>query len=130
MFINKITEESEKDSEGKVTNCSELIQVKEAIDKLDGESKTAVVLERDSQNFMVIGGGADNKYVVFAQLKGKNYAMANKFPVTKPLAEIIVNGKKGEFPSKRCMNLSMILEAAKHFADRGALAQVFNWETP
>jgi len=41
-----------------------------------------------------------------------------------------VDGKKGTYPSRRCLNQEMVLEAAKHFADRGALAQVFNWETP
>jgi hypothetical protein len=28
------------------------------------------------------------------------------------------------------VNLEMVLEAAKHFADRWALAQTFNWEKP
>lgn len=132
MFIKKIVEENQggKDSEDIVSEARELVQVKEAIDKLDGENKTGVVLEKDSQNFMIIGGGKDNKYAAFAQIKGKIYVMANKFDVLKPPIELIVAGKKGMYPSKRCMNLQMVLEAAKHYADRGALAQTFNWESP
>jgi hypothetical protein len=131
LFVTKITEEAAGNEEGVTTNCTELMKVKEAVDRLDGETKTAVVLERDSQNFMVIGGGKNNKYVVYAQLKGKPYAMANKFPIPGiEDSEITINGKTGVYPSRRCLGLSMVLEAAKHFADRGALAQVFNWENP
>ena len=132
MFIKKIIEEnlSGKESEDIVRENPELIQVKEAIDKLNGETKTGVVLERDAENFMIIGGGKNNKYIVYAQLKGKMYIMANKFDVLKAPIELIVGGKKSMYPSKRCMNLEMVLESAKHFADRGSLAQTFNWEKP
>jgi hypothetical protein len=131
MFITKIIEEnSNKEGEDIVKNCTELLQVKEAIDRINGETKTAVVLEKDSKNFMIVGGGQNGKYVVYAQVKGKMYVQANKFDVLKPPIELIVSGKKGNYPSKRCMNIEMVLEAAKHFADRGSLAQTFNWENP
>ena len=132
MFIKKIIEEdlSGKDNEDIVNEAKDLIQVKEAIDKLNGETKTGVVLEKDASNMMIVGGGKNNKYIVYSSLKGKMYIMSNKYDVLKPPIEIIVGGKKGNYPSKRCMNLDMVLEAAKHFADRGALAQTFNWESP
>jgi hypothetical protein len=130
MFIRKIIEENQagKDSEDIVSEANELIQVKEAVDRLNGETKTGVVLERDSDNFMVIGGGKNNKYVVYAQVKGRVYFMTNKFDVVKAPIEVIVAGRKGNYASKKCMNLEMALQAAKHFADRGVLAQTFNWE--
>jgi hypothetical protein len=120
MFIKKIIEEnfSQKEGEDTITEVKELIQVKKAIDKLNGETKTGVVLEKDSENFMIIGGGKNNKYIIYAQLAGKMYSMANKFDVLKEPIEIIVGGKKAIYPSKRCVNLEMVLEAAKHFADR------------
>ena len=131
LFIKKIIEENAaSESEDKETEVSELIQVKEAVDKLNGETITGVVLERDKDNLMIIGGGKDNKYVVHAEVKGTMYVLANKFPISKPPAEVIVGGKNGTYPSKRCVSLSMALEAAKHFASRGALAQTFNWEAP
>ncbi len=131
FFIKKIVEESStKDGEDIVNECTELVQVKNAVDKLNGEGKSAVILSRDEENFMVIGGGANNKYVCYAMLKGKTYFMANKFPIAKPAAEINVGGKRAVYPSKKCVGLSMVLESAKHFADRGALAQTFNWEAP
>lgn len=133
MFVKSIVEEhAGKENGESAKECTELMQVKKAIEKLKGEEdgKTAVVLERDDLNYMLVGGGQNGKYVVFAQLKGKMYAATNKYPVAKDALTLIVDGKKGTYPAKRCLNLEMVLEAAKHFADRGALAQVFNWEAP
>ena len=131
LFARKIIEEdlNSKSEEDIISELRELPQVKEAVDKINGENKTAVLLQKDSQNYMVIGGGQNAKYAVYALLKGKKYFMANKCDVYKDPVELIVAGKKGHYPSKRCLNLQMVLEAAKHFADRGALAQTFNWET-
>ncbi len=130
LFINRIIEEKlgsngEEDLE---TECTELIQVKEAIDRIDGEKRTAVVLKKDEDNFMLIGGGQKNKYAVFAKLNGKMYLMANKFPIPKEGMELTISGKAQVYPIKRCMGIEMVLEAAKHYADRGTLAQTFNWE--
>ena len=131
LFIRKIIEESTSNKdEDAVTEISELVQVKDAVEKLNGSTITGVVLERDKDNLMIIGGGADNKYVVHAEVKGTMYVMANKFPIPKPPVEVIVGQKKGTYDSKRVLGLSMVLEAAKHFASRGALAQTFNWESP
>lgn len=130
LFVTKIVEEdlSSKGAEDIVSKCNELIQVKDAIDRIDGEKKTAVILEKDSQNFMVIGGGQNGKYVAYAYVKGKKWVMSNKFPVPGEARELIVGGKSGVYPVKRCLGKEMILEAAKHFADRGTLAQTFNWD--
>lgn len=131
LFIKKIIEEDSAGKEGGniESNCSELVQVKEAVDRLNGESKTAVVLKRDEQNFMIIGGGKEGKYVVTAHFKGKLYYLTNKFNIPKAPIELLVGGKSGMYQSKRCVSISMALEAAKHFADRGSLAQVFSWDT-
>jgi len=128
MYIKNIIEETSGEDGESVAVCGELIEVKNAIERLDGQKKTAVILQKDMKNFMVIGGGKE-KYVVFAQINGKKYSASNKYDVYKAPIELIVGGKNSEYPSKKCLSLSMVLEAAKHYADRGALAQVFNWET-
>jgi len=131
MFVKKIIEENAAKENGESEkDCTELVQVKKAIEKLDGEGKTATVLRNDEKNFMLVGGGLNGKYIVLACLKGKMYAATNKYAVPKDSIELTVNGKKETYPSKRCLNLEMVLEAAKHYADRGALAQVFDWERP
>lgn len=130
MFIKTIVEEgiSSREKDDIVTQCTELVQVKGAIDRLNGESKTAVALKLDEDNLMIIGGGTNKKYVVFAKLDGKSYYMANKFPITSEPMTINFAKKKSSFPARRCLGLDMVLEAAKHFAHRGTLAQTFNWE--
>lgn len=130
MFIKNIIEEgtSLRDKDDIVTECTELVQVKRAIDKLDGVNKTAVVLKLDEDNLMIVGGGANNKYVVFAKVGGKNYYMANKFDIKKEPMTINVAKNKSKYPSRRCFGIDMVLESAKHFAHRGTLAQTFNWE--
>ena len=130
MFIKTIIEEgiSAKEKDDIVTTCTELVQVKQAIDRLNGESKTAVVLKLDEDNLMIIGGGTNKKYVVFSKLDGKSYYMANKFPVTSEPMMITVAKQKGKYPARRCLGIDMVLESAKHFAHRGVLAQTFNWE--
>jgi hypothetical protein len=129
MFIKKIVEEgiSGKEKDDIVTTPTELVEVKGAIDRLNGETKTAVVLKLDEDNLMIIGGG-NKKYIVFAKLDGKSYYMANKFPVSNEPMTINFAKKKSSFPARRCLGLDMVLESAKHFAHRGALAQTFNWE--
>jgi len=130
MFIRTIVEEgiSAKEKDDIITNCTELVEVKQAIDRLDGVNKTAVVLKLDDNNLMIVGGGENGKYIVFAKVDGKNYYMANKFDIAKDPMTITVAKQKGKYPSRRCLNLDMVLESAKHFAHRGTLAQTFNWE--
>jgi len=131
IFIKKIIEENRtgaEENEDIVSECSELPPVKDAIDRLNGETKTAVVLEKDSNNYMIVGGGNGGKYIVYAEVKGKMYIMSNKFPIPKGPIELTVGGKTSSYEVKHCMGLDMVLEAAKHYADRGALAQTFNWE--
>lgn len=130
MFIRMIIEENPNNSEEDVTTeCTELIQVKKAIESLNGTNKTAIFLKKDESNYMVIGGGLDNKYIVRAISQNKAYNMSNKFDGHKDPSEINVGGKIKSYPSRKVMNLDMVLESAKHFADRGSLAQTFNWET-
>ena len=131
LFIKTIIEEdlTNKNGEDIETTCTELPQVKQAIDAIDGKNKTAVILKKDGENLMIIGGGQNGKFIVTAHLKGKAWHMANKFQVNKDPVELVVGGKAGTYAAKRCLNLEMVLEAAKHFADRGALAQTFDWET-
>ncbi|MGI6589892.1 MAG: hypothetical protein ACOX1V_04515 [Candidatus Iainarchaeum sp.] len=130
MFIKNIIEEgvSSKDKDDIVTECTKLVQVKEAIERMDGVNKTAVVLQLDENNLMIVGGGADNKFVVFAKLGGKDYYMANKFDSKKDFFNITVAKKKHKYPSRRCFGIDTVLESAKHFAHRGTLTQVFTWE--
>jgi hypothetical protein len=130
MFIKTIIEEgvSSRDKDDLVTDCTELVQVKQAIERLDGVNKTAVVLKLDEDNLMIIGGGANNKFIVFAKLNGKNYYMASKFDIKKEPISVNVAKKKDKYPSRRCFGLDMVLESAKHFAHRGTLVQTFNWE--
>ncbi len=132
IFIKKIIEENRtgaEENEDIISDCSELPPVRDAIERLNGENKTAVVLEKDDKNYMIIGGGNGGKYVVYAEIKGKMYTMANKFPIPKGPTEVNVGGKTTEYASKYCVGIDMVLEAAKHYADRGALAQTFNWES-
>ncbi|HNV00817.1 MAG TPA: hypothetical protein PKK60_00115 [archaeon] len=129
MFIDKIIEENPKsDGEDIESKCTELIEVKDAIKRLNGESKTAVILKKNDNNYMIIGGG-NKGYVVTAMVNGKNYSMSNKFDVVKESSEISVGGKVKIYPSRKVHNLDRVLESAKHFASRGTLAQTFNWET-
>ncbi|MEK6959394.1 MAG: Imm1 family immunity protein [archaeon] len=130
MFISKIIEKnSNKDKGDAEKACTEMIMVKEAIERLKGhEDKTVVVLEKDSKNYMLVGGGKDGKYIVTALSKGKKYVAANKYAVPKPEVELFIEGKTESYPAKRVLNLEMTLEAAKQYAHRGALAQVFDWE--
>lgn len=124
-----IEENPKSDGEDIENKCTELIQVKDAIERLNGESKTAVILKKNDNNYMIIGGGKNKAYVVTAMVNGKNYAMSNKFDVVKEASEINVGGKTKNYPSRKVHNLDRVLESAKHFASRGSLAQTFNWET-
>ena len=125
MIVEENPENREEDIE---TVCEELIMVKDAIEKLDGSTKTAVILKRDENNYMIIGSGLGNKYVVSATVNGKSYSMSSKFDVKKEDVELIVAGRKRVVSSNKYFTLEMVLQAAKHFADRGALAQTFNWD--
>jgi len=129
MFVKMIVEENPENREEDIeTVCEELIMVKDAIEKLDGSTKTAVILKRDENNYMIIGSGLGNKYVVSATVNGKSYSMSSKFDVKKEDVELIVAGRKRVVSSNKYFTLEMVLQAAKHFADRGALAQTFNWD--
>lgn len=129
MYIKSIVEENPNvDLEEVVSECSELIQVKKAIEKLDGEKKTAVILKKDDFNYMIVGGGSNNNYVVLAIIGNKRYTMSNKFALIKEPIEITVGKKTKSYLSRKVVNLEMVLQSAKHFASRGSLAQTFNWE--
>jgi len=130
MFITKIIEKnSNKEKGDSEKTCTEMIQVKDAVERLKGhEERTVIILEKDSKNMMVIGGGKGGKYIVTAQIKDKKYVAANKYAIPKPAVDLFIEGKTESYPAKRVLNLEMTLEAAKQYAHRGALAQVFDWE--
>ena len=53
---------------------------------------------------MIVGGGADNKFVVLVKLGGKDYYMANKFD-SKKIFLILLLQRKHKYPSRRCFGI-------------------------
>ena len=106
-------------------------QIQVAIQNLDGQHATMVVLEATQEIHMAICGGTNGWCVVgVVAPEKKHYCLTDPAVLENP-GEIIglpVTGTSGGYPREMLVPLSMALGVAKLFAEQGKLAENVVWK--
>lgn len=103
-------------------------QVEAAILSLDGISRTIVKLTLDEDAYLIVAGGSDENYMVFATKD--NGVLSHLTDESKPASRILldVGGQPGEYAAKRCVSSGTALAAAKTYFENGQLRSDLKWE--
>ena len=108
-------------------------QIEEAIDDLDGNGHSIVVLQKEivGGEYMVIGGGgSDHRYVCFIRTpepNGLDWQLINPSGSTSLTAKILVS-EMVELSLKDCVTYTDVLQAAHTYALSGTKDESLRWE--
>ena len=107
-----------------VTNWN---QIDEAIAALDGRSRTLVTLEGEGEVHMAIGGG-DGRYVVYVTFDNEEFEyLVDRSQVGHGRFNLMVGGQMGDYLERWCVELPIVLQAARLFAETGQVERSV-WE--
>jgi hypothetical protein len=131
MFITKFSTENWQGNQNNITlnPGNTWLEIAQAIQELDGKSKTLVTLETDNETHLTIGGGA-GKYVVYLTFDNETFYYLSDPTHKDQEVSLIVGGQEGFYPAKLCINnLDIVLQAAETFAKYGTIEKSLTWET-
>jgi hypothetical protein len=129
MFISKFSSEDWQNNQNTevlhpATNWQE---IEKAIQELDGKHRTLVTLETDGEAHLAIGGGPD-KFIVYLTFDNEVFYYLCGFTKSNLEESLLVGGQEGLYPAKFCVEIDLILQVAKTFAEFGAMDQTVVWE--
>jgi hypothetical protein len=104
------------------------IEIERAIRTLDGKEHTSVMIRKDEETYMSIGGGP-NAYTLtalFENQRGPYYLLDQSRRNGDVL--LVVGGQSIDVPAKMVVPLGMVLIVAKSFAERGELQEGMSWQ--
>lgn len=103
--------------------------IESAIRRMDGNLCSLLILGiGDPAPHMGIGGGDDNRYIVY--VTPDNWVFYNLInPNATPGQQLLVaGGQPAEYPNRQCVGLSEVLCAAKTYSETGQLNPSLVWE--
>ncbi len=129
MFITKFSVEDWINNQnlGCTKPASVWSDIELAIRSLDGQTKTLVTLETEGETHMSIGGG-QGKYVVYATFDNETFYSLIDPSKSDQNESIVIGGQKGLYSTKSCVDLEIVLQSAKKFAESGKMLNSAVWE--
>ncbi|SFE97117.1 Immunity protein Imm1 [Paenibacillus algorifonticola] len=103
--------------------------IEKILTELNGDNKTQVLLSKDEDIHMGIGGGNSGLYNVYATFD--NISFFNLLDSSKSedkIIQLVTGGQQGEFSANNCVDLETMLKAAKLFALEGEINDSLNWQ--
>jgi hypothetical protein len=129
MFISKFSSEDwQNNQNNEVVHLAQNWQeIEKVIRELDGKHRTLVTLETDGEAHLAIGGGPD-KFIVYLTFDNEVFYYLCGFAKSNLEESLIVGGQEGLYPAKFCVEIDLILQVAKTFAEFGTMDQTVVWE--
>ena len=129
MFISKF---SSKDWQNNQNNevlhpAKNWQEIEKVIKELDGKHRTLVTLETDGEAHLAIGGGPD-KFIVYLTFDNEVFYHLLNFAKSNLEETLVVGGQEGLYPAKFCVEIDLIVQVAKKFAEFGTMDQTVVWE--
>src|SRR5215472_7095543 len=104
-------------------------EVRNAIESLNQQSRTEVLLQSESGDEFLIGGGNDRFIVCLTTADDRNLTLVNPSGSGVVKERVVASGQPGDFRSNIVVRLEAALRAAKAFVITGTLAADQTWES-
>ena len=129
MFISKFSSEDWQNNQNTevIHPAKNWQEIEKAIQELDGKHRTLVTLETDGEAHLAIGGGPD-KFIVYLTFDNEVFYYLCGFAKSNLEESLVVGGQEGLYPAKFCVEIDLILQVAKTFAEFGTMDQTVVWE--
>jgi len=129
MFISKFSSEDWQNNQNNevVHPAKNWQEIEKVIRELDGKHRTLVTLETDGEAHLAIGGGPD-KFIVYLTFDNEVFYYPCGFAKSNLEETLVVGGQEGLYPAKFCVEIDLILQVAKTFAEFGTMNQTVVWE--
>ena len=129
MFISKFSSEDWQNNQNTevIHPAKNWQEIEKVIKELDGKHRTLVTLETDGEAHLAIGGGPD-KFIVYLTFDNEVFYYLCGFAKSNLEESLVVGGQEGLYPAKFCVEIDLILQVAKTFAEFGTMDQTVVWE--
>ena len=100
------------------------------LNRMDGQVYTMILLQREGDAHMGIGGG-DGKYVVYATFDNETFwnLIGPEGPEGEPRAIMLnAGGQEGEYPARQVVSQDRARQAGHAFLATGELDRSLRWE--
>lgn len=102
--------------------------IEKAVQSLDGQIRTLVMLNAIEPSHMAIGGGGKNGLcVVYASFDGNRFFRATRESATSTPVTVRAGGQDGEYSQRLTVDRETALRAARTFAESGQLDPSIIW---
>jgi Immunity protein Imm1 len=113
--------------------CESLQDVEQAIARLDGASRSELVLVGDDDTVMMIGGGANQQFVATVAIH-VDQALFDLLRPGSPAdgdgeVKLLAGGQWGVYAQRQVVDLDLLLRAAMTFARTGQPDSSLNWQS-
>ena len=102
--------------------------IETAIERLDGEEFTTVVVNGPAPAHMAVGGGDSGRYIVYATFDNRSFFNLVGDPNLEGVEEMNVGGQSGDYPARTIIDRPRAIAAALTFARTGNLDANMKWE--
>ncbi|MCA8298420.1 hypothetical protein LGN19_31985 [Burkholderia sp. AU30198] len=132
MRTTKVIEEAYIGSRSHVTeaHCDSVAQAITAVERLNGSDRSTVAFETSDAMVMSIGGGSDDRYVVFIA-SHVDAALLNLTTPTAPAGEtieLVTGGQRGSYRVRDCVDRATAVQAAIYFVSSGGADPALCWQ--
>ena len=114
--------------EGAEYSCPDERLIRVTLEGLDGRRKTLVMLRNDDNANLVVGGGDDGRYVVYATFDNQSFQILSRNICSDLMVDLNAGGQVGEYPERWVVGIEDALQAAFCFAANGTLDPSLLWE--
>lgn len=105
-----------------------LKQIDKAIQGLNGQQNTMVILSSDSGAFLGIGGGNDGHYVVSVTCDPDTiYTVIRQAGSDESSVRLVTGKQEANYPAAESVDLETALQAARSFSIDGTLQPSLQW---
>lgn len=130
VTVRKIVEEVWRgpEVESETRDWTTLDQALEALDRLDGRTRTSLVFMAGEDSLLSIGGG-DGRFVVFHAWK-VDQALRTLIDPMKPsdcCERVVAGGQAGSYPAHQCVGKRLVARALDHFFLHADVAPDLVW---
>jgi hypothetical protein len=103
--------------------------IETAIRDLDGEHRTIATIEGTGAVRLVVGGGSQGKYIVWATFDNEKFHTLLSTERSTEKILLRIGGQNGDYQKEMVVDIGAALKAAKTFYEFGKLNEELDWKS-